>query len=58
MAYVSKNGRRPAEFASKSSHTQVINNAAVQEFLQHGNVPKKAEEIHLPSNFSRLPEGR
>mgnify|MGYP005817846249 CR=1 FL=1 len=49
MAYVSKNGRRPAEFASKSSHTQVINNAAVQEFLQHGNVPKKAEEIHLPS---------
>jgi len=49
MAYISKNGRRPAEFASKSSHTQVINNAAVQEFLQHGNVPKKAEEIHLPS---------
>ena len=49
MAYISKNGRRPAEFASKSSHTQLINNAAVQEFLQHGNVPKKAEEIYLPS---------
>ena len=49
MAYVSKNGRRPAEFASKSSHTQVINNVTVQEFLQHGNVPKKAEAIHLPT---------
>jgi len=49
MAYSSKNGRRPVEFASKSSHTQVINNAEVQEFLQHGNVPKKAEDIHIPS---------
>jgi len=48
MAYTSKNGRRPAEYASKSSHTQVINDIAVQEFLQHGNVPKKAEAIHLP----------
>ena len=49
MAYVSKKGRRPAEYASKSSHTHIINDGAVQEFLQHGNVPKKAEAINLPS---------
>ena len=49
MSYMKKNGRRPSEYASKSSHTQVINNASVQEFLKHGVVPKKAEEIDLHS---------
>jgi len=49
MAYASKNGRRPAEYASKTSHTHVINDATVSEFLKFGSIPKKASEINIPS---------
>lgn len=49
MAYASKNGRRPAEYASKTSHTHVINDATVSEFLKYGSIPKKASEINIPS---------
>ncbi len=49
MAYASKNGRRPSEYASKTSHTHVINDATVSEFLKFGSIPKKASEINIPS---------
>ena len=34
MGYTSKNGRRPNEYASKSSHSYLINDPFVDEFLQ------------------------
>jgi len=49
MAYASKNGRRPAEYASKTSHTHIINDVTVSEFLKFGTIPKKASEINIPS---------
>ncbi|MDR3573071.1 MAG: hypothetical protein P4L50_04380 [Anaerolineaceae bacterium] len=48
MGYAKKKGR-PLEYASKSSHTQIINDPAVQSFLENGRVPKKADEIDLPA---------
>ena len=48
MAYVSKNGRRPLEYASKSSHTHVITDPEVSQFLKFGSVPKKSQAIDVP----------
>lgn len=44
MAYSSVRGRKPAERASKISHGEIINNAAVRELLARCTVPKAAEE--------------
>ena len=46
MAYSSRS--RPAEYASKSSHSQVINDSAVKDFLSTCNIPKPIEDISIP----------
>ncbi len=51
MAYTSKRGRRPSEYASKSSHSYIINDPEVAGFLANCDYPKKSEEI----NFDRAP---
>ena len=43
MAYSSKNGRKPMEIASKTSHSHIIRHALVQEFLQSCNIPQPAD---------------
>lgn len=45
MAYASKYGRRPAEYASKSAHSQVVNDPSVRDFLEKCSLPKRAEEV-------------
>ena len=45
MAYSSKTGKRPNEYASKSSHSHIINDSSVQQFLANCDMPKHAEEI-------------
>ncbi len=45
MSYVTRKGRRPAEFASKSSHTNIINDPEVVNFLSCCNYPKESEDI-------------
>jgi len=47
MGYTSKNGRRPNEYASKSSHSYLINDPFVDEFLQKCSMPKLVNEINL-----------
>lgn len=47
MAYSSKNGRRPDENASKISHSHIINDKDVKEFISNCAYPKSKEEIHL-----------
>lgn len=47
MAYSSKYGRRPAEYASKSAHSQVVNEPSVRDFLQKCSLPKRAGEVSL-----------
>lgn len=44
MAYASK-GRRPNEYASKSAHSYLINDPAVQAFLGRCSFPKHAGEV-------------
>ena len=47
MAYSSRQGRRPMEYASKASHMHIIKDAVVQEFLDACIIPKKAEDITI-----------
>jgi hypothetical protein len=44
MAYTSLKGRKPAERASKISHGEIINNAAVKDLLAKCMVPEAAAE--------------
>lgn len=43
MAYASVRGRKPAEHASKISHTEIIANEAVQDLLAQCSVPEPAD---------------
>jgi hypothetical protein len=47
MAYSSKTGKRPDELASKSSHSNIINDEMVKAFLEGCEYPKAAEEVDL-----------
>lgn len=51
MAYVSRYGRRPFEYASKSAHSHVIKDASVQQFLQNCDLPKVAGSILIPDRL-------
>lgn len=52
MAYRSKTGRKPDEYASKASHRHIINDPAVVDFLGRCSLPKSAEEIDLAGHES------
>lgn len=41
---------RPFEYASKSSHTHVINDADVRKFLNDCNLPKAAVDVQIPDD--------
>jgi hypothetical protein len=43
MAYSSIRGRKPAERASKISHSEIISNAAVQDLLAECTIPRPAD---------------
>ncbi len=47
MAYSSRNGRRPDELASKSSHSHIINDKDVKAFISSCEYPKEIDEITL-----------
>lgn len=51
MSYSSKNGRRPNEYASKSSHGYIIRDPEVSDFLDKCSLPKIADEIDIPINL-------
>jgi hypothetical protein len=54
MAYASKYGRRPTEYASKSAHSQVVNDPSVRAFLENCSLPKRADEVSF-SDHTELP---
>jgi len=57
MSYSSIHGHRPNEYASKSSHSNIIQDPKVVEFLGKCNLPKSSEGIDIPSGlFLDLPE--
>jgi len=47
MSYISRRGRRPNEYASKSSHTHLINDMDIKRFLEHCDLPKKLNEVYI-----------
>jgi hypothetical protein len=49
MGFSAKNGR-PYELASKSSHTHVINDAAVKAYLAGCKLPKPNEDVQVPED--------
>ncbi len=51
MSYTSKNGRRPNEYASKTSHGYIIQDPEVSEFLDKCNLPKMADDVDVPTNL-------
>lgn len=50
MAY--KKGKRPAEYASRSSHSQIIKDESVQSFLKNGLIPQKVQVVNLTDSIS------
>ena len=50
MSYTSKSGRRPNEYASKSSHSHLVKDPEIQSFLERCVFPKGADE----ANFSEV----
>lgn len=51
MSYTSRRGRRPSEYASKSSHSFIINDPDVTGFLSTCDYPKESEEV----DFDKVP---
>lgn len=54
MAYANKYGRRSTEYASKSAHSQVVNDPLVRAFLEKCSLPKRADEVSF-SDHRELP---
>jgi hypothetical protein len=54
MSYISRHGRRPNEYASKSAHGNVVKDKSVQEFLAQCSLPKIADDI-IPSKEQCVP---
>lgn len=55
MAYTSKNGRKPMEMASKTSHSHIIQHSLVQDFLKACNIPQPADSEVV--NLQVIPVG-
>lgn len=47
MGYTSQSGRRPSEFASKSSHSHIVNDPDVAAFLSTCKLPDYTQDIEL-----------
>ncbi|GGF30269.1 DNA double-strand break repair nuclease NurA [Flavobacterium limi] len=51
MAYSTRNGRRPDELASKSSHSHIINDETVKAFISSCEYPKEIDQITLDQSL-------
>lgn len=47
VSYSSRNGRRPNEYASKSSHSNIIRDRKIQLFLEKCTLPKNSQDIDV-----------
>jgi len=50
MGYISKR-RRPSEYASKSSHVNIINSPSVRDLLARCDLPKRADQVFLDKHL-------
>lgn len=51
MGYMRRYGRRPMEYASKTSHGYIINDPYVKEFLSFCELPKRAFQVSLEDHL-------
>jgi hypothetical protein len=51
MGYTSRRGRRPQENAAKSSHSHIINDPIVCDFLTDCKLPTKASDVQLQNHL-------
>ncbi len=51
---MSKSGRRPDEYASKSSHSNIINDSDVLDYLNNCIMPKTSQQINIPKSISTI----
>lgn len=52
MGYLSRNNRRPPEYAGKGGHISIINEEAVNQFIQRCILPSVNEPVDMkPSNL-------
>ncbi|WP_221563160.1 DNA double-strand break repair nuclease NurA [Alkalihalobacillus sp. TS-13] len=56
MGYMSRNGKRPNEYASKTSHSSIINEESVTEFLKNCSFPKNSEDVNLKDHVNIIIE--
>lgn len=57
MAYVSRNNRRPAEYASRGGHISIINHQAVQDFIGRCSLPSSSGTVEIrPDNLIPVPD--
>lgn len=56
MAYRSRTGRRPDEWASKSSHSAIINDPEVASFLTRCYIPNSIEPKESPKKLQYVPD--
>ena len=50
MGY-NRTGNRPAEYASRNSHSNIINDPSVKEFLKNCHFPLKSDQISFDNNL-------
>lgn len=51
MGYISRSGRKPSEFASKSSHSTIVNDTAVGDFLKKCTLPASAKDVTIKNEM-------
>jgi hypothetical protein len=52
MGYASRNNRRPTEYASRGGHISIINEEAIQRFIERCSLPSASEPIEMnPTNL-------
>jgi hypothetical protein len=51
MSYSSRGGKRPNEYASKSSHSHIINDEDVKSFIEECNLPPDSDDIFLDEDY-------
>ena len=56
MAYISRKGKKPFEYASKSSHSNIINDSTVVSFLNQCLLPKNCQDVDFQNHFMFCPD--
>ena len=54
MGYFNKNSKRANEMASMTSHSHIINDTFVEDYLSRCVLPKKVEEVDIDKDITSI----